>query len=210
MTKNKDFDFGMDDAELEEGIRQASEFEQSKQLAEDIRQSLNTLKSIDLSLKLLGRSLVELQQDADCLNADLNDKVRQLQNALTIVIPSETTEHLNYVFSSFCKTFDKTLQDKLDAAIQKAEQDFNAAEKRMKEQANSMAKDSKRIVLPPTLCSVCLTLLICFIVFFSIVWCFNFYVIHSSEIQNMCHLLIVFVVVINAFIISFYHWFYNK
>lgn len=187
MTKNRDFDFGMDNAELDESIQQACEFEQSKQLAEDIRQSLNTLKSIDLSLKLLGSSLAELQQDADCLNADLNDKVRQLQNALTLTIPPETTEHLNDVFTIFCKTFDKTLQEKMNTAIQKAEQDFNATEKRMMEQTNRIVDTSNKVVLSHTFSYVCLTLLITLVTFFGITWWINANMIFSLELQKLCY-----------------------
>lgn len=205
MTKNRDFDFGMDNAELEEGIRQASEFEQSKQLAEDIRQSLKTLKSIDLSLQLLGSSLVELHHDAQYLNADLDDKVRQLRNALTIVIPPETTEHVNDVFTTLCKTFDKNLQDKLDAAIKKAEQDLNDAEKRMKEQTDRIAKDGDNVVVPSSVFYASLTLLLCLAVFFGITWWINANIILSLELQKLCHTLTAVCAAINACIFMVWH-----
>lgn len=133
MAKDMDFDLGIDNAQFDAGIRQASEFEQSKRLAEDIRLSLQTLKSLDFSLRLLNSSLAELRQDAGCLSADFNDKLHQLQNALTIVIPPQTTEHLEQIFQASCNIFDRTLQEKMDATIQKAEQSFNAAEQRMKQ-----------------------------------------------------------------------------
>lgn len=182
-----DFDLGIDNAQFDAGIRQASEFEQSKRLAEDIRLSLQTLKSLDFSLRLLNSSLAELRQDAGCLSADFNDKLHQLQNALTIVIPPQTTEHLEQIFQASCNIFDRTLQEKMDATIQKAEQSFNAAEQRMKQQTDRIVKHSMRIALPPTLCYICLSLLLCLAVFFGIVWWANANVIHFAQIETLCH-----------------------
>lgn len=205
MAKEKDFDLGIDNAQFDAGIQQASDFEQSKQLAEDIKNSLETLKSLDFLLQTLCNTLYDLKKDGECLSIDLYNKVRQIRKALTVVIPPETIEHLKSVFQVFCNTFDKMLQKAMNEALTKSEQSFKATEQCIEQQTDRIVKSSKRIALPPMLCYICLALLLYLTSFFGIVWWANANVVHSPQLEGVCYIFTVLIFITTACIIWLYH-----
>lgn len=185
--------------EFESAIQEAKEQEKATSIVEELRKNADGLEKLAArveSLHIWTESLLQAIEDSE----------ERLTRAHTVVFTPETIEHLKDLVNAFTKMLNKTLKSNAEAAIKKVEQNFNAAEQRMKEQTDRIVCHIDRIALPSMLCYVCLTFGLFLMVFFGAVWLLNTLVLHISQLQNLCYAFAIFPFVISIVIYAVRRW----
>ncbi|MCC8038039.1 MAG: hypothetical protein LIP02_07910, partial [Bacteroidales bacterium] len=97
---DKDFDLGLDNAQLDDGIQEANAYEVGKSLNETLKATNQRIENLVWNIAVTERTMDELRMEAQTTSADWTRQVNnwrtELKQLLSVVLtPVQKTEYIH-------------------------------------------------------------------------------------------------------------------
>lgn len=184
---------------IQEEINNALEVQSAAELLQEVKECSRQLVAVCNATETLCEKIVKL-------DTSLDKRLDDIRNASTVVIPSETIQHLTEVHNNFCRVFGCTIEKQGTELIEKLDNRHQKMERRIAEHERMIRKQTERITVPDNLFYCFATTFVFLAMFFGIVFWGNSELFHIKRLQSLSWIFLASIITSNAIIIGFTVW----